>query len=173
MVDGYGSGRQLILSQTVTVLGRGDHLPLPFLGYAGRDLESEHLRVSRYPDGQYVIEDNGSRIGTSVNGQQIMGPVPLTSGDLIKLGSNIVRFEHRERASERGDIPVGRPSAGDMGRISTPPPPPKSPGPPPLPGTQTPRPDRQRSEGTPPLPTQESPPRGPSPRIPPPPPPPA
>lgn len=173
VVDGYGAGRQLILSQTETVLGRGDHLPLPFLGYAGRNLESEHVRISRQPDGRYVVEDNGSRIGTSVNGQRITGPVPLSSGDLIRLGSNIVRFEHRERASGRGETPAATPPAGDMGRTSTPPPPRKSPGPPPLPGTEPPRPAPQRSEATPPLPPRQSPPPGTSPRIPPPPPPPA
>ncbi|MHC4177712.1 MAG: hypothetical protein ACYSWU_09400, partial [Planctomycetota bacterium] len=55
VVDGFRPGRQLILSRTVTVLGRGDHLPLPFLGYAGRDLESEHLRITRTPNGDFVI----------------------------------------------------------------------------------------------------------------------
>jgi len=173
VVDGYGAGRQLILSQTETVLGRGDHLPLPFIGYAGRDLEAEHLRIRRQPDGQYVVEDNGSRVGTSVNGQRITGPVPLSSGDLIRLGGNIVRFEHRERVSERGEAGRARPSAGDASRIFPTPPPPKAPGPPPLPGTGPPRPRPQRSERTPPLPTPESPPPGTSPRIPPPPPPPA
>jgi len=173
VVDGFGPGRQLILTRTETVLGRGDHLPLPFLGYAGRDLESEHARITRLPGGQYLIEDTGSRIGTSVNGQPIRGPVALSHGDLIRLGSNIVRFEHRERASERGGPPSAEPSGGDMGRIATPPPPPVAPGGLPLPGAPPSQPTSPGSGGPPPLPPSKGFPPDSSPRIPPPPPPPS
>jgi len=134
VVDGFGPGRQLILSETTTVLGRGDHLPLPFLGYAGRDLDSEHLRITRQPDGQYVVEDANSRIGTSVNGRPIRSPLALGHGDLIKLGSNIVRFEQRRRASVRGETVTHKASSGRAGPIAAPPPPPTTAKPPASPG---------------------------------------
>lgn len=131
VVDGFRPGRQLILSQDVTVLGRGDHLPLPFLGYSGKDLESEHLRIVRQPDGSYLIEDNHSRLGTRVNGQLIQGPVPLADDDLVKLGTNIVRFNHRRRSRVRG--PQSDTSPLPSGSLQAPPPPaagvPSSPGP--------------------------------------------
>jgi len=171
VVDGFGAGRQLILSQSVTVLGRGDHLALPFLGYPGRDLESEHLRITRQPDGRYVVEDTGSRIGTSVNGRQIRGPVALGDGDLIKLGSNIERFEHRQRAAVRGEASAARPSTGNAGSIAKPPPPPATPEPPPLPASSGPQPGPTDPQRRPP-PEVKSPPSDSAPRIPPPPPPP-
>ena len=97
VVDGFRPGRQMILGEVMTYLGRGDHLPLPLLGYAGRDLESEHARITRLPDGQYTIQDNQSRIGTVLNGRPLQGPAILADGDLIRLGSNILRFNHRHR----------------------------------------------------------------------------
>jgi hypothetical protein len=171
VLDGFQPGRQLILTQTVTVLGRGDHLPLPFLGYAGRDLESEHLKISRQPDGQYVVEDNHSRIGTSINGARIRGRMTLHDGDLIKLGSNLVRFECRGRASERGRAPAAAAAAGGGGRIVAPPPPPETPPGPGSDAAESPPRARPGPQPLPPLKDRGTPPDTP-PRIPPPPPPP-
>ena len=98
VVNGYRPGREWIIGQDVTILGRGDHLPLPFLGYPGRDLESEHARIVRQPDGALLLEDKHSRLGTRLNGQSIQLPTPLADGDLIKIGSNIVRFNFASEA---------------------------------------------------------------------------
>ncbi len=127
VVDGFGPGRQLILTESVTVLGRGDHLPLPFLGYAGRDLESEHVRITRHPDGQYVVEDIGSRVGTTLNGQQVSGAEAIDDGDLIKFGSNIVRFEQRKRVRQRAEVSAAPMPAAGASSIARPPPPPGRP----------------------------------------------
>jgi hypothetical protein len=109
VLDGFRPGRQLILGQGATLLGRGDHLPLPFLGYSGRDLENEHLRISRQGDGGFVIEDNHSRAGTFLNGQRLDRPALLRDGDLIKLGGNIVRFNHRQRSAAADGAAAARP----------------------------------------------------------------
>ena len=109
VLDGFRPGRQLILSQASTLLGRGDHLPLPFLGYSGRDLENEHLRISRQADGSFLIEDNRSRAGTLLNGQRLERPTLLHDGDLIRLGGNIVRFNHRQRTSAADSGAAARP----------------------------------------------------------------
>lgn len=148
VVDGFRPGRQLILTQRVTVLGRGDHLPMPFLGYSGRDLESEHLRITRQPDGRFSIEDNRSRLGTLVNGQRVQGPLTLGDGDLIRLGSNIVRFNLRQGRSGRiavsapvrvsggsGSVPPPPPPAGPAPAAAPPPSSPRIPPPPPPPGS--------------------------------------
>ena len=105
VLEGFRPGRQLILGQTVTILGRGDHLPLPLLGIAGRDIESEHAQITRTSDGGYAIEDNHSRIGTLVNGKPIHGAAGLADGDLIRLGSNILRFSLRSGRGERAVAP--------------------------------------------------------------------
>ncbi len=128
VVDGFRPGRELILGQNVTMLGRGDHLPLPFLGYPGRDLEPEHARITRQLDGRYVLEDNRSRLGTRLNGQPLQAATPLKDGDLIKLGSNLVRFNSRQWGRQRAAVvpavPAAAMPAGGMG-LPPPPPPPK------------------------------------------------
>jgi len=137
VLEGFRPGRQLILGQTTTMLGRGDHLPLPLLGIAGRDIESEHARITRTPDGRFAIEDNHSRVGTLVNGKPIHGTAALADGDLIRLGSNILRFSLRSGRGERAVAPpVGaKPSAA----MPLPPPPPggKPQSPPPAPKVPT------------------------------------
>jgi hypothetical protein len=157
VLDGFRPGRELILSQPVTVLGRGDHLPLPLLGYAGRDLESEHAKITRLPDGTFAIEDNRSRLGTMLNGQPIRGVTTLSDGDLIKLGGNIVRFNLPHGRSGRVAAVVPRRSAAGTGAIAPPPPPPGRTGPAEIPTAQ---------------PPGHAGPSSPGPRIPPPPPPP-
>ncbi|MHC4402906.1 MAG: FHA domain-containing protein [Planctomycetota bacterium] len=166
VVDGFLPGRQLILSQTVTVLGRGDHLPLPFLGYSGKDLDSEHLRITRQPDGRYVIEDNLSRLGTMVNGQRLQGAAVLNDGDLIRLGPNIVRFERRQPAWGRGTAQRSTATPATPGKISQPPPPPAPP-------IHRPTPAPEAQPGGPPPGSSPAPQPPSGPRIPPPPPPPS
>jgi len=173
VLDGFRPGRELILGQTVTLLGRGDHLPLPLLGYPGRDLETEHAKVTRKADGSFTIEDNHSRLGTLLNGNRIEEPVVLGDGDLIKLGANIVRFNLRSgKATRRVEVPDA-PVPATAGGIAPPPPPPGMPAtgqaPPPVPSSQSPpRPlpiepqSRPTRPGAPAV----------NPRIPPPPPPP-
>jgi len=99
VLEGFRPGRRLILAQQTTVLGRGDHLPLPLLGYTARDLDSEHARIVRRPGGTFVVEDLDSGLGTAVNGQPIQGPIPLADGDLLRLGGNILRFNVRAGGS--------------------------------------------------------------------------
>ncbi|MCY2964509.1 MAG: FHA domain-containing protein [Planctomycetota bacterium] len=99
--DGYRTGRQLILSGQETFLGRSDALPLPFLGPSNQDLEPKHVKISRSADGRYTLEDLGTKSGTRVNLVPVNAPVVLNSGDVIRLGSNRVRFNERTR--QRGE----------------------------------------------------------------------
>jgi len=99
VLDGYRAGRQLILSQQVTVLGKAEHLPLPFLGPMNKDLEPEHLKIMRQPSGSFVMEDNHSRLGTRLNNKPAQGQIALKDGDVIKFGTNFVRFNERHRKS--------------------------------------------------------------------------
>ncbi|HUY34818.1 MAG TPA: FHA domain-containing protein [Pirellulales bacterium] len=128
VLDGYRAGRQLILSQPVTCLGRGDHLPLPFLGPMNAELESEHTRIARQANGSYVVEDNHSRLGTRLNNQAISAPTVLKDGDVIKIGTNFVRFNERQRRT--GGAPAVQPG-GFQGQVRAAPPPPVRTAPPP------------------------------------------
>ena len=97
VVEGYRVGRQLILSSPVTILGRGDHLRLPFVGAGNGDLEPEHLAIERRPSGVFSLRDLSTRIGSFVNSVPVRGDVDLKDGDIIKLGGNRIRFNLRGR----------------------------------------------------------------------------
>jgi hypothetical protein len=122
VLDGYRPGRQLILAQPVTVLGRAEHIALPFLGNMSRDLELEHAAIVRQPNGDFVIEDRGSKIGTRVNNQPSQGRTLLRDGDVIKLGANMIRFNERQHraASVSGQVPVVSETDIEPGRPDTP-----------------------------------------------------
>jgi hypothetical protein len=119
VLDGYRPGRQLILSRQVTALGRGDHLPLPFIGPMNAGIEAEHVRIVRQPNGSFVVEDNHSQTGTRLNNQPLLQPAVLNDGDVIKFGTNFVRFNERHR--QKGQEPV---TAAFQGQVQAAPPPP-------------------------------------------------
>ena len=53
------------------------------------EVSRKHARLN-FQGGKYVIEDLGSTNGTFVNGQRLVSPVVLKSGDVISLGEQIV-----------------------------------------------------------------------------------
>lgn len=55
-------------------------------------VSSEHALLQLY-NNQYWLSDLSSTNGTVVNGQQIEDETPLKTGDQIKIGSVILRFE--------------------------------------------------------------------------------
>lgn len=122
VLDGYRSGRQLILSQPTTVLGRAEHSPLPFIGPYNVELELEHLRISRQSTGSYLIEDTGTRLGTLLNNQPLKAPAVLRDGDLIKLASNIVRFNERQRSRSAAATAPAAVTTVAPPRVAPPPP---------------------------------------------------
>jgi pSer/pThr/pTyr-binding forkhead associated (FHA) protein len=130
VIDGYRPGRQVILSQPVTLLGRGEWVALPFMGSFGNALDMEHLRIVRQSDGSFSAEDNDTKNGSEVNRRRIDGPTPLQDGDTIKIGNNIVRFNEKakketEKRERRESEPVARQATrSGMAPVAAPPPPP-------------------------------------------------
>lgn len=138
VLDGYRPGRQLILSKPVTILGRGDHLMLPFMGPNNINLEQEHVRITRQPNGAYLVEDNQSKLGSFINNKPLLAASVLADGDVIKLGGNFVRFNLSRSTGATAQPPIstqpvgaqstGRPLATTAGgRPVAPPPPPPPP----------------------------------------------
>jgi hypothetical protein len=165
VLDGYRAGRQLILSQPTTMLGRGDHLSLPFIGPMNRDLESEHVKIARQANGSYLVEDNHSKLGTRLNNQPLLHPAVLKDGDVIKFGGNFVRFNQRQHKGE-GEPPAAAPAF--QVRSAPPPPsikkpaahadgPPPSPKPAASPISKSAPPTAPRSGGIPPPPPPRKP----------------
>lgn len=180
VLDGYRPGRQLILSRPITTLGRAEHLPLPFMGSMNTDLAPEHVRISRQQTGAFTIEDVSGGMRASLNRQPIASVMKLNDGDVIKLGSNLIRFN--ERSSRGNDqAPIATATATPTRTPPPAPPPPPVPGSPPRPVGQPKAPPQPPQANTPsgvrPISTPVRPPvqprsPGAGPRTPPPPPPP-
>ncbi|HIE51823.1 MAG TPA: FHA domain-containing protein [Armatimonadetes bacterium] len=77
------SGEEFEITRPEVVLGRRSDcdVVLPH----DREVSRRHARLI-FDDGQWWIEDLGSRNGTFVNGHRLTARRPLTSGDRIRLG---------------------------------------------------------------------------------------
>ena len=53
------------------------------------EISRHHARLTKASDG-YTIEDLGSSNGSFVNSVRVVRPVPLSSGDLVRLGTSVV-----------------------------------------------------------------------------------
>jgi pSer/pThr/pTyr-binding forkhead associated (FHA) protein len=58
-------------------------------------VDQEHARIILQKNGRYVLQDNHSRHGTSVNLKRVSDRVELKDGDLIRIGPNSIRFQER------------------------------------------------------------------------------
>jgi hypothetical protein len=155
VLDGYRAGRQLILSQNMTVLGRSEYCPLPFIGAANSDLELEHVHIYRNDNGTFDADDPGSQVGTLLNGQKLSSRQSLKDGDIIRLGGNYIRFSERSGGGESGDVKA---APGPQKAVFAPPPPkaapPKAPPASPAPKREVPKspPAAPKSDPRPPSP---------------------
>jgi predicted component of type VI protein secretion system len=73
------------LTKEVTMLGR-DVTNDIVVGDA--EISRQHSRITRTPGGM-VLEDLGSTNGTFVNGDRLVSPRVLMSGDLVGMGENV------------------------------------------------------------------------------------
>jgi hypothetical protein len=97
---GFRPGRQMILGTDLVTMGTSEKASLIFIAYGAKGVEPIHLKISKQPDGHYLLEDNQSRAGTLLNGLTIPGPVPIKDGDAIQFGVNVVRFNERVKEGE-------------------------------------------------------------------------
>lgn len=49
-----------------------------------------HVQIILDDNGNYIIQDIGSRNGTYVNGNKITHPTPLNKADIIRIGNTIL-----------------------------------------------------------------------------------
>ncbi len=105
VLDGYRPGRQLILSDAQTVLGRAEYAALPFMGRNDNELELVHVRIVRQPNGRFMLEDNKTKDGTRLNNVRVDVPTVLNDGDVIRLGYNSIKFSERHRNTSEDAAP--------------------------------------------------------------------
>jgi hypothetical protein len=91
---GFRPGRQLILSRPEFTIGRAESCDLGLFGDPG--VERVHARILRRGGG-FVLADAGTAGGTFVNDERVAGQTPLSSGDQIRIGSNVLSFRERSR----------------------------------------------------------------------------
>ncbi|MFO0634505.1 MAG: adenylate/guanylate cyclase domain-containing protein [Nannocystaceae bacterium] len=84
-----GEGQQEHVLSAFNTLGRHPDNTVQLLD---RIVSKEHCRITRGPQGRYVLRDVGSLNGSFVNGERITEHT-LQNGDEIALGNTVLRFE--------------------------------------------------------------------------------
>jgi hypothetical protein len=96
-------GQLIVVDGGETGLAPGDAFPLQPLTTLGRDLastivlpdvfaSSQHALLT-LRDGQWWLEDLGSRNGTFVNNRRVAEPTTVQAGDLLGIGRVLLRLE--------------------------------------------------------------------------------
>jgi hypothetical protein len=106
-LTGLDLGRTFPLADGVTCLGRGDQADLRI---RDRHASRRHARLSRQERAIFV-EDLGSPNGVLVNGQRIRGTHPLADGDVLELGTTLLRFRAPTLEPAAEPAPASPPAA--------------------------------------------------------------
>jgi transcriptional regulator with GAF, ATPase, and Fis domain len=103
VVGGRGAGRRWPLGDGEAAIGRDASCEISFFD---ESISRRHASV-RGADGRYRVRDLGSRNGTFLNGEPLVGESPLRSGDEVQVGDTLLRFVD-EVARARDTRPAGR-----------------------------------------------------------------
>lgn len=85
--NGPAQGLVIPITSDKAMIGRGGR---NFVNLRGKDVSRQHA-VIRYMDGNFIIEDLDSTVGTYVNNQRIR-TAHIQSGDMIRVGSTNMQF---------------------------------------------------------------------------------
>src|SRR5439155_25596280 len=61
---GFRPGRQMILGGDLITMGTSEKSSLIFIAFGAKGVEPTHLKITKQPDGRFLLEDNQSRTGT-------------------------------------------------------------------------------------------------------------
>jgi hypothetical protein len=91
---GFRAGREMMLSKAETLIGRAESSDIGLFG--DNSIERTHAKI--FMEGnRYLLADAGTPGGTFLNDSRITQATPLTSGDLIRVGSSLLRFGERQK----------------------------------------------------------------------------
>lgn len=108
---GRDMGNSYLLAQRCAVIGRGIEAEVQLSDQA---VSRRHLRVLREHDG-FKLEVMPSTNGVYVNGKRVSGTAPLKVGDVLEVGSTLLRFgmlEGQSALSGRLERTVADPRPG-------------------------------------------------------------
>jgi hypothetical protein len=91
---GFRAGREWMLSKEETTIGRAEQCDVGLFGDS--TVERLHARILRR-DNHYLLTDANTPGGTYLNDQRVTRPVPLQSGDAIRMGGFVLRFGERQK----------------------------------------------------------------------------
>ncbi len=91
LVRGRGNRKELDIDTKVTI-GRDERNALGL--FRDGEIEQQHAEIKKW-NGQYVLEDKGSRTGTFVNREKVTEKV-LKDGDVINVGRSTIVFSTGE-----------------------------------------------------------------------------
>ncbi|GAB4323311.1 MAG: GGDEF domain-containing protein [Candidatus Sumerlaeia bacterium] len=95
VLEGENIGERYALTKTENMIGRREGSDICL---HDRKMSRSHCRITITSTGEHVsdfkvvLTDEGSTNGTYVNGKRIRGPVELTDGDKILVGSTLLGF---------------------------------------------------------------------------------
>jgi len=92
VADGGSSGLMVGSRLPLTVQASIGRTASNRIALADPAVSGQHARIVRQSNGWW-LSDQGSSNGTLVNGLRISHPVRLHTGDLIQIGSTVLRFE--------------------------------------------------------------------------------
>ncbi len=91
---GFRPGREMMLAKGELTIGRAEACDIGLFGDPG--VEKLHARILR-KNNRFLLEDNETPGGTYLNDQRVTTATPLKSGDLIRVGRNVLRFGERQK----------------------------------------------------------------------------
>ncbi len=91
---GFRAGREMILSKPEVIIGRAEGVDIALFG--DMQVEKQHARITLKGD-RYILIDLDTPGGTTINGERISGPTPLSNGDMIGCGNSKVRFQEKAK----------------------------------------------------------------------------
>jgi hypothetical protein len=91
---GFRAGREMLLSKDRTTIGRAESCDIGLFG--DPSVEKLHAQIV-LAGNRYYVEDAHTPAGTYVNNQPVARRAPLKSGDLIRVGKNVLRFGERQK----------------------------------------------------------------------------
>lgn len=84
-INEEGKEKRLLVEKEKFTIGRHSDNDLSIINSA---VSRKHIEINRFDD-IFIVSDNGSSLGTKINGQELTEPVALNDGDELDLGGGL------------------------------------------------------------------------------------
>jgi Inner membrane component of T3SS, cytoplasmic domain len=94
---GFRPGREMLLAKDKTSIGRAEGSDIALFGDSGVEKLHAHIVLD---GGRYYLEDQQTPGGSYVNDMKVNGRAPLKTGDMIRVGKSLLRFNERAKRKD-------------------------------------------------------------------------